>query len=117
MSNHDDWVDREKFAVRRLQYPFACFTCRKSFKRRVPELTATDHLTCPQCSGQAVRLSRNFKPPPAHRIDQWAKVKALVDAGFLFEHVQGPRGYEPYPEKLRDVADFVRRFPRPTRKT
>jgi hypothetical protein len=58
-------------------------------------------------------LTRNFKPPPRGDVAQWAKVKALIDAGFRFEHLVDERGnYATYPQTLSEVADFVRRFPR-----
>ena len=96
----------EDFQVEYLNLPYACFPCRRSFKRRIAVAELPDSLTCPHCGSAAVRLSHKFKAPRQSDIEQWQKVEALVAAGFRF----GSAGnYEPYPEKLRDVEAFVRR--------
>lgn len=65
----------------RYMHPYACFECRKSFKRlNVSEPV----LPCPHCRGPSVGLTRSFKPPKQSDIKQWRKVEALVRHGFLF---------------------------------
>lgn len=97
----------EDYRIPRLAYPFACLGCRKSFKRNVPLHAPPDELPCPQCAGPAVRLSRKFKPPARTDTAQWAKVKALVDAGFRFESMHG---YAQYPATLGEVDAFLRKY-------
>lgn len=55
-------------------------------------------------------MGRSFKAPPTKDLEQWAKVRALYDAGFRFfsyRSVDGP----PLPAKLSDVEDFIRDNP------
>jgi len=93
-------------------WPFACFKCRRSFKRAYKFGVATR--TCPHCGGDAVQLGRKFKAPPADDAKQWTKVQRLVEAGFRFGDVwdreAAKRVSVPYPEKLTEVRDFLRRY-------
>lgn len=82
-------------------HPYACFRCRKSFKRatRVEAV-----LPCPDCGGPSIGLTRKFKPPKRSDEKQWKKVEALVRHGFLFWSVG-----EPYPDTLQEVEAFALR--------
>ncbi|QNQ11028.1 hypothetical protein [Sphingomonas alpina] len=82
-------------------HPYACFRCRKSFKRAS---RANAVLTCPDCGGPSIGLTRKFKPPKRTDIKQWEKVEALVRHGFLFWSLG-----EPYPETLDQVTAFAQR--------
>lgn len=82
----------------------ACFACRKSFKRDPQR----DH-ACPECEGPLHWMGRAFKPPRKLDEEQWAKVQALYEAGFRFHRYGG--NYPPLPERLREVEEFVRRYP------
>jgi hypothetical protein len=93
-----------KFLVDRTTLPYACFCCRRSFKRwvssdfRVQPAT----LTCPACGYPAVCLSPKFKPPKRSDLEQWRKVQALVAGGcFFYSHS------DPYPEHLSEVPAFL----------
>ena len=86
----------------------ACFMCRKSFKV-APRGDST--ASCPQCGGSLHQMGRSFKAPPAKDAEQWAKVKALYEAGFRFfsyRSVDAP----PLPKRLSDVAAFIRDNPK-----
>lgn len=110
MVSRQDWNHPRRT---RVQYPYACVGCRKSFKRNVEWRQPPAELPCPHCGGAAIGLSRNFKPPAQNDVAQWAKVKALIDAGFRFEHVEDATGrYQPYPATLGEVKEFIRRYPR-----
>lgn len=85
-------------------HPYACFRCRKSFKRASRSDAV---LPCPECGGPSIGLSRKFKPPPRSDRKQWEKVEALVRHGFLFRSLD-----EPYPARLRDVPAFAQRHAR-----
>ena len=63
--------------------PFACFACRKSFKR--PTQRGVTQRPCPVCSGPAVQLGRYFKPPPHTKRKEWQVVEFLVANGFTFD--------------------------------
>lgn len=93
----------QKAAVAESAYlhPYACFNCRKSFKR-ASKVKAV--LPCPECGGPSVGLTRKFKPPKRSDIAQWRKVEALVRHGFLFWSLG-----EPYPDTLNEVDAFARK--------
>lgn len=80
-------------------HPYACFQCRKSFKRAT---RAEAVLPCPGCGGPSIGLTRKFKPPKRSDEKQWKKVEALVRHGFLFWSIG-----EPYPDTLQEVQAFA----------
>lgn len=80
-------------------HPYACFQCRKSFKRASKSAAV---LSCPHCGGPSIGLTRKFKPPKQSDTKQWAKVEALVRHGFLFWSLG-----EPYPDTLQEVDAFA----------
>src|SRR5258708_35995303 len=82
-------------------FPFACFECRRSFKRQ-PDLETRP---CPYCGAPAVRLSRKFKAPKKDDLKQWEKVRFLVDHGFYFDSLQAAA----YPETIAEAREFVKR--------
>ena len=86
---------------------YACFACRKSFKL-APR--SDSRAICANCGEIAYEMGRSFKAPPTKDAEQWAKVRALYDAGFRFfsyRSVDAP----PLPTKLADVESFVRDNP------
>lgn len=87
-------------------WPHACFDCRKSWKR--PQETT---VKCPQCGGDLRWMGRAFRVPAKDDREQWAKVRALWFAGFRFINHTRWQNAEPFPERLREVEDFVRRNP------
>jgi len=56
-------------------------------------------------------MGRAFKVPSKGDTEQWEKVKALWTAGFRFVNNERWRDAEPYPERLREVTDFIARNP------
>lgn len=88
-------------------HPFACFVCRRSFKRAGLE---RDDAACPVCGRRAVRLSRKFKPPRRGDIAQWSKVEALAKLGFRFETIYDAVGaIIRYPDTERGIPAFVKK--------
>ncbi len=87
-------------------FPYACFKCRRSFKRR----PVAEELPCPNCGGTAIVLSRKFKAPRASARKQWEKVKYLVDHGFPFESVYHDGQPVRYPKTLAEAKEFVERY-------
>ena len=89
-------------------HPFACFICRRSFKRPGVD---RDEAACPACGNRAIRLSRKFKAPRRGDIAQWAKVEALVKLGFRFDTVYDAAGGGPvrYPASVRGIPAFVKK--------
>ena len=89
-------------------HPFACFRCRRSFKRGYER--DIGERPCPHCGGIAIRLNRKFKAPPSEDREQWAKVEYLVTHGFRFQSLHEADGTAVvYPNTLREAEEFVRR--------
>src|SRR5688572_21741765 len=65
--------------------PFACFECRRSFKR--PFEAGVLARKCPHCGASAKRLFEKFKPPKKDDLKQWEKVRFLYDNGFWFQSI------------------------------
>jgi hypothetical protein len=89
-------------------FHFACFWCRRSFKRE----GARDQVKlCPNCGKSAINLGRHFNPPKRSDTSQWAKAEFLVRSGFLFQHVyNGNHELVPYPSTLKEAEVFVERY-------
>lgn len=83
-------------------YPHVCFACRSSFRRPIGGEGFVR--PCPRCRGPAAPLWSKFKPPLRTDAAQWAKVEALVRAGFFFLPAA-----EPYPDVPKEVAAFAAR--------
>lgn len=92
---------------------YACFECRKSFKREYDiKKTYKDQLEkpCPECNGPSFDCGRHFKPPKSKDLQQWEKVKLLFENGFRFQHIYDANGEEiPYPETLKETKEFIQR--------
>jgi hypothetical protein len=89
--------------------PFACFECRRAFKRGYEP--GVESRPCPACGGTAYRLNRKFKTPKRNNLKQWQKVRFLYERGFRFQSVphRGGRAV-PYPKTLAEARVFVLRF-------
>jgi RNA polymerase subunit RPABC4/transcription elongation factor Spt4 len=84
----------------------ACFGCRKSWK-----LAEENTAICPDCGNAVHWMGRAFKAPKKSDIEQWKKVETLWQAGFRFLSHTGWREVEPYPERFRDVENFIQLNP------
>lgn len=94
---------------------FACFACRKCFKRAPladwPEHLRTEDgdiptVRCPQCAAPMVSMGLDFKAPKKDDVRQWQKVQTLYSHGFTFHSCGCGPGLRP--AELRDVAAFLR---------
>jgi hypothetical protein len=93
------------------RFPHVCLDCRKSFKFPVQFAPRP----CPQCRTPMVRLSRKFSAPKSSNVQQWGKVRYLVENGFLFysaSEMVGPFASKrvSYPRTLQEAKLFVERF-------
>jgi len=94
---------------RRYLHPHVCFACQKSFRRYVAPPPAGPR-KCPDCGGPTVALNRKFKAPQRGDDKQWAKVRYLVEHGYLFRSVvDDSGGKERYPSTLAEAREFVLR--------
>lgn len=94
---------------------FVCFTCKTSNMRHYDASPSSypKFAKCPICGNDSINLGRNFKPPKKTDLDQWKKVKYLVDHGFRFQKIRIERNsYEsiPYPETLAEAKEFVIKY-------
>ena len=53
-----------------------------------------------------MQMGRGFKAPRKGEAEQWKKVRKLYEAGYRF-HQNGMRDVPPYPDRLRDVDQFI----------
>lgn len=88
---------------------FACFDCRKGFKR--PALAragdaATDPAPCPDCGRPMSDMGLDFKPPGRADAGHWAVVAFLYRRGFAY-HSCGCAGPGYRPSRWADVPNFL----------
>src|SRR4051812_13448652 len=88
---------------------FACFECRKGFKRsathadgKVVETPAT----CPQCGVAMSDMGLDFKPPRRNDAEHWGVVAFLFHHGFAY-HSCGCGGPGFRPSRWADVPAFL----------
>jgi len=87
-----------------IPHQYACFECRKSFKRAqfsasndrfMPSLQAkaqnaeakalnNREYKCPDCSGATAFMGTDFKAPKKDDIRAWLKVKEFIESGKVF---------------------------------
>jgi hypothetical protein len=94
---------------------YACFTCRKAFKRRKADdlpartrptgLVAEPVVRCPDCGGPMHDMGMDFKAPKKADVRQWRKVEALFAHGVTFHSCGCGPGLRPV--TLREVGAFL----------
>lgn len=107
-------VDMCRYAVTRYKPRYACFACRKAFKRRLAadvghhgELLPA---RCPQCGLLMANMGLDFRAPKQDDEKAWATAGALFSVGITFHSCgcSGP-GYRPRdPRALRAFLLGVR---------
>ena len=106
---------QEKYIGPEYAMSFACFTCRTAQKRHF-EADPCDYpntMECPICKDQMINLGRHFKAPKKSDLNQWKKVKYLVNHGFIFQKIRvDENSYEsiPYPKTLSEAKEFVVKY-------
>ncbi len=89
-----------------LPLPFACFVCRKSFKR--PTQRGVTQRPCPVCGGPAVQLGRYFQPPPQTKSKEWQAIEYLAANGYTFDRDTDNDGRPiRIPKTLADAQAFL----------
>ena len=84
---------------------YACFECRKCFKRNQFSATHNKFMTgeqlrgqkneaanfnkerkykCPDCCGPVYFMGQDFKAPKMSDLKEWKKVKELIESGKVF---------------------------------
>ncbi len=94
---------------------FACFRCRKGFKRRPEEngLSQPHAAGCPRCGEPMADMGLDFKPPPMPDVEHWQVVEHLFRRGFAY-HSCGCGGPGYRPSRWADVPAFLRENRRST---
>lgn len=99
---------------------YACFNCRRSFKRQSTRLSKymdkrgklrleqkfIEQLPCPTCDGKAYWMGLAFKAPKIQDKAQWKKVELLHKAGIRFHP-----NHQSLPDKLSEVEEFLSNLP------
>lgn len=89
---------------------FACFTCRKAFKRppaETPKDEANDPAPCPDCGLKMADMGLDFKPPRRTDVEHWAVIEFLYRNGFAY-HSCGCDGPGYRPSRWSEVPDFLK---------
>jgi hypothetical protein len=110
-----------RYAFHLYKRHYACFQCRKAFKRRFkreervwgrvkpafdpndPDLPAK----CPGCGLLMADMGLDFKAPPRADAKAWSVAESLWEVGFTF-HSCGCGGPGYRPRKARDYEAFLR---------
>jgi DNA-directed RNA polymerase subunit RPC12/RpoP len=90
-----------RYAMTSYKPHYACFECRKTFKRRLMwdirrDNTSTVEAKCPQCGSLMANMGLDFASPPKDDIKAWEHIKRLYSVGITFHSCgcTGP-GYIP----------------------
>jgi hypothetical protein len=89
-----------RYAFKHYKQHFACFACRKAFKRRNrsdvdPE--GDEHpARCPECGHAMAEMGLDFKAPPQGKLRAWRVLETLWEVGETFHSCGcGGPGYRP----------------------
>lgn len=91
---------------------YACFDCRKTFKRRlfsdIRKGTEIAEAKCPQCGKLMANMGLDFAAPPKDEVKKWEHLRNLYEVGITFHSCgcTGP-GYIPR-DKEQLLAHFER---------
>lgn len=103
-----------RYAMSYYKPHYACFDCRKGFKRRllvdIKKGGEDRPARCPQCGALMANMGMDFKPPPMKDTRQWRVLQGLYVAGQTFHSCgcSGP-GYRPRsPEAYQRFLEGIR---------
>jgi hypothetical protein len=88
---------------------FACFQCRKAFKRAPlaePSDAVVDPAPCPDCGARMADLRLDFARPPKNEVEHWEVAEHLFRKGFG-HHNCGCGGSGPLPSRWSEVPAFL----------
>ncbi|TAE74766.1 MAG: hypothetical protein EAZ85_03880 [Bacteroidetes bacterium] len=104
-----------RYAMTSYKSHYACFDCKKTFKRRLMwDINKDDKRTveakCPQCGQFMANMGLDFKSPKKDNLKQWTHIKNLYAVGITFHSCgcTGP-GYIPNStEKLKEYFEDIK---------
>lgn len=78
-----------RYAMTTYKSHYACFVCRKTFKRRLMwDINRDDKRTveakCPQCGQLMANMGLDFASPEKDNIKEWEHIKSLYSVGITF---------------------------------
>lgn len=87
-----------RYAMTTYKSHYACFSCRKAFKRRLMKAIDRDNkeekkALCPQCNNLMASMGLDFEAPPNRAIKKWEHMKTLFRVGIPFMWLLWPRLY------------------------
>lgn len=91
-----------RYAMIRYKPHYACFSCRKTFKRRLlSDIESKDEFQlkeakCPECAQLMACMGKDFQAPKKNNIKQWDHIQLLYSVGITYHSCgcTGP-GYIP----------------------
>ena len=96
---------------------YACFECRKTFKRRLltdidgdciyHNLLENKPHKCPECSGMTADMGLDFKSPKKNDVRAWSHIKNLYGSGITF-HSCGCSGPGYIPKDTERLVKFLK---------
>ena len=100
-----------RYAVMTYKPHYACFSCRKAFKRRlradIKRPGNTEHpARCPQCALLMASMGLDFKPPKLDDLAGWELAAKLWEVGLTF-HSCGCSGPGYRPRERRAYREFL----------
>ena len=89
-----------RYAFANYKPHYACFACRRAFRRRhlsdVNPDGPAQPATCPECGGPVASMGLDFAPPPRRDQRAWAVLAGLWELGITFHSCGcGGPGYRP----------------------
>jgi hypothetical protein len=96
-----------RYAWNRYKPHFACFSCRKGFKRRRREDVDPQGIArpacCPQCSKPMSDMGLDFRPPKRTDVQGWTAAEQLFAVGVTFRNCGCGAGWRPVKAKELEV--------------
>jgi DNA-directed RNA polymerase subunit RPC12/RpoP len=87
VTNNEDMC---RYATTNYKPHYACFNCRKTYKRRLlkdiegKEGSESKEANCPECGQLMASMGRDFEAPQKNDIKGWDHIKRLYSVGITF---------------------------------
>ena len=98
-----------RYALKVYKPHYACFACRKMYRRRLKQdvdPAGPDRAPCcPQCRGPVADMGLDFAPPPSGDVKAWRVLEELYEVGETF-HSCGCGGIGWRPRRPSERREF-----------
>ncbi len=100
-----------RYATSLYKQHYACFKCRKTFKRRLMwDINRGDERTveakCPQCGELMANMGKDFASPKKNDVKQWQHIQNLYAVGIAF-HSCGCTGPGYIPNTTEKLVSYL----------